>query len=108
MAQKQVIAKSPWYEIYREVDGDAVRVVVRYTDRANSDIYSMRAVEINRDLLTVRTKWNLPERRGERFTTKRLQLDAAAHLRGRLMTIESVKDFEGLLWELNIINQAEE
>jgi hypothetical protein len=41
----QIIAKSPWHEIYRELDEGAVRVAAKYVDRYDN-AYSMRVVEV--------------------------------------------------------------
>jgi hypothetical protein len=101
MQSKQIIAKSPWYEVWREAQNGGVKVTVKYADRVDPDIYSTRAIEVAGDLLIIHTSWNLPGRRGERVTAVRIPLDLAAYLRGRLMTIESVRDFEGLLWEID-------
>ena len=106
----QIIAKSPWYEIYRELDRGAVRLVAKYIDYYNTGINAMRVVEISGDVLRVYVKWNTPERKEEEVKTVKLQPDAAAQWRNRMLSVAHIKDFKRLMWELNeaVITQAKE
>jgi hypothetical protein len=61
----QIIAKGSWYEIYREMDGDVVRLVAKYVDRFDASIYSIRIVEISSDTMRMYARWNFTESRGE-------------------------------------------
>jgi hypothetical protein len=105
----QIIAKSRWYEIYRELDKDAIRLVAKYVDHHDASVYAMRVIEISGDMLRVYVRWNMPERRGEKLIKVIKLPDAAARWRNQIMHIASIKDFERLIWELDdIITQAEE
>ncbi len=109
----QIIAKSQWYTIYREIDEDAVRLIAKYVDRFDASVYAMRVTEISRDgLLRMYAKWDVPETKGERLIAAvRLQPETAAQWRSRMLSVETIKDFERLMWELDeayVINQAKE
>ena len=98
--QTQIIAKSVWYEIYRELD--AIRLVVKYVDRYDASVYAVRVMEISGDVLRMYVRWDMPERRGEKLITAvKLQPEAAAQWRNRMLSVASVKDFERLIWELD-------
>lgn len=97
----QIIAKSPWYEIYRELGEDTFRIIVRYVDYYDAGVNAMRILEMRGDVVRLYVKWNTPERRGEIIKTVRLQPDDAARWRSQIMRIASIKDFERLIWELD-------
>jgi hypothetical protein len=106
MAQNQteIIAKGPWYEIYREVGEDVVRLVVKYTDRYDASIYAVRVIELRGDdTLHMYARWNFTESKGERvITAVKLQPEVAALWRSRMLAVKSARDFESLLWELDM------
>jgi hypothetical protein len=98
-----VVAKGEAYEIYREQHGDVVRLIGKYVDSGNRDIYSMHIVELDRNTLRIYTKWNIsPEWRGERLDAVRLDESSAAELRRRMLSINSAWDFRQLTWDLGL------
>jgi hypothetical protein len=98
----EAVARGAGYEVYR-VYGDVVRLVVKYVDRDNSDIYTMRIIELDKNKLRIYTKWNLsPERRGERLDkVVKLSRSAAAELRQRMLSV-SAQDFAEFMRELGL------
>ncbi len=101
--------KGRWYTIWREVDGDKIKLAAKYADWFDANIYTMQVVELDRDRLRVYTIWNLSEKKGERLVADvRLQPDAAAYWRGRIMSMVSIEDFRRIMWELDDIIKAKE
>jgi hypothetical protein len=99
----QIIAKGQWFEIHRELGEGSVKLIVKYFDRFDKNVYAERIFELGRDnTLQMRTKWNMPETRGERIiATVKLQPEEADQWRNRMLSVASVKEFERLMWELD-------
>ena len=109
MAQNQTqptqttqIAISPWFELSREVEPDTIRLIAKYVDRFDKTVYAMRIFELCGDALRMRAKWNMPETKGERVLAT-VKLEDAEQWRHRMLSVETVKDFERLMWELDEI-----
>jgi hypothetical protein len=102
MAQTQIIEKSRWYEITREVGQNTIRLIAMYTDTFDPSIYAMRIFELRRGTLKMSAKWHMQETKGERtLVTVELQPDAAEELRRRMLSVSNVDEFKRLVWELD-------
>ncbi len=99
-----IIAKGVGHVIYRKQHGDVVRLVAKYVDSGNSDIYSMHIIELDKNTLRVYTKWNIsPKWQGERLDKSiRLEPDEAAMLRRRMLEMNTATDFRQFMWELGL------
>jgi hypothetical protein len=99
-----IIAKGTGHVIYREQHGDTIRLIAKYVDSSNSNIYSIHIVELDKNTLRVYTRWNIsPERRGERLDKSiRLEPDKAAELRRRMLEINTAMDFTQFMRELGL------
>ncbi len=99
----RIIAKGMGHVIYREQHGDTIRLIAKYVDSGNSDIYSMHIVELDKNTLRVYTRWSIsPERRGERLDKSiRLEPDMAAELRRRMLEVNTA-NFTQFMRELGL------
>jgi len=99
---QQIITKNPWCTIYREQSGGALRLVAKYTDYTDSNIYTMYIVEVAGGRLSIYTKWNLPERQGERLVySTYLSEEEEEQWRRRVEGVRTVEEFKRLTWELD-------
>jgi len=102
MAQTQIIEKNRWCEITRDVRPDTIRLTAKYTDAFNPSVYAVRVFELCGDVFRMHAKWHMPETKGERtLAAVELQPEAAAELRGRIMSVSNVDEFKRLTWELD-------